>query len=142
MTKRRHHPLTIIGWAGLAWNLIGLLALAGTVLTRDESRYTMTAAQRALDDLTPNWVLMGTIVAVACGIAGSIGLLRRKNWAILMFIISLVGVAGQDIGIGIAVWFAGTLPVAFTLIMQSLVLFAAVALLLLALAARQAHELH
>jgi hypothetical protein len=141
MARKRYHPLTLIGAVGLGWNLIGLAAMAGPLFAGDGARYAMSAAERALADLTPNWVVIGTILAVAGGIAGSAGLLMRRSWAVVALIVSLLGVVAQDVGIGLASWQAGALPGPFVLVMQSLVLLGAMALLALSLSARDAREL-
>ena len=72
-----------------------------------------------------------TALAVWCGALGCVALLLRKRWAVPLFLVSLLGVIGQDVWLfGMSGSVAQAGGVAFVL--QGLVLVVAIALLLLA----------
>ena len=116
----------------LLWNLMGLAAIMGDIFG-DPSK--LTDAQRALHDATPLWAVVASLGGVLAGSMGSLGLILRKAWAALAMIVSLICVVVQDIWLFVlgdvqAVY--GQVPV----IMQSIVLVIAVALVWLAKSAK------
>ena len=87
--------------------------------------------QRALYEARPAWSVVASVAAVVGGSLGCLGLLLRKRWAVAALLISLVAVIAQDIGIfGIAG--AASLSNPVPLVLQSLVLVIALALVVLA----------
>jgi hypothetical protein len=123
--------LTWLGVLALLWNLMGLAAAMMDALSLGPP---LPAEQAEFVAATPVWAIAGTWLAVGAGFAGSFALILRKGWAVAAFALSLAGLVMQD------AWFAmndivatfGTTP----LIMQGVVLLIAVALLWLAVSAR------
>ncbi len=116
----------------LLWNLMGLVAIMGDIFG-DPSK--LTDAQRALHDATPLWAVAASLGGVLAGSIGSLALILRRAWAALAMIVSLICVVVQDIWLFVlgdvqAVY--GQVPV----IMQSIVLVIAVALVWLARSAK------
>lgn len=123
--------------AGLAllWNVAGLLAVVADLRLSAADIAALPPEQQAMYAARPLWSVVGSVVAVAAGTLASLLLLLRRRWAILLFGVSLVGVVVQDLGIFVVTRAAKTGDMT-PLVLQSLVLVIAVALLLLARRAR------
>lgn len=123
--------------AGLAllWNVAGLLAVVADLRLSAADIAALPPEQQAMYAARPLWSVVGSVVAVAAGTLASLLLLLRRRWAILLFGVSLVGVVVQDLGIFVLTRAAKTGDMT-PLVLQSLVLVIAVALLLLARRAR------
>ena len=85
----------VVAVIALVWNLLGLMAFVMQVTMTPEALAELPAAEQALYEAMPLWVLIAFAVAVFGGTLGAIGLLLRKTWARLMFIISFVGLVVQ-----------------------------------------------
>lgn len=123
--------------AGLAllWNVAGLLAVVADLRLSAADIAALPPEQQAMYAARPLWSVVGSVVAVVAGTLASLLLLLRKHWAILLFGISLVGVVIQDLGIFVVAGAAKTGDMT-PLVLQSLVLVIAVALLVFARRAR------
>lgn len=90
----------------------------------------MPVEHRALYAARPAWAVAATAVAVFGGVLGCIALLMRKKWALPVFVLSLIGLIVQDIGLFVladAIRLAG--PV--VAVLQGVVLIVAIGLILL-----------
>jgi Na+-driven multidrug efflux pump len=85
-----------IAWLALVWNLIGLVAVVAQVAISDAALAELPANQQELIRQTPSWFVACALAAVIFGVAGSLGLVLRKKWAIPAFLLSLVGLIGQQ----------------------------------------------
>jgi hypothetical protein len=85
--------------AGLAvvWMLFGVLAFIMDPLTDEATLAEMSQAQRELFLARPTWLFVVYGVAVFTGLAGAIGLLLRRAWAVSAFAVSLLFVIVQFI---------------------------------------------
>jgi hypothetical protein len=125
----------IIGGAALVWNLIGLVFYVGQVTISPEALAKMTEVQQEFFTATPSWATAAFAIAVNAGALGSLFLLLRKAWAIPMLVLSLLAVLVQDID-------AFVMRDAFSIvgvngiILPSMVLFIAIALLMYARTAK------
>jgi hypothetical protein len=122
---------TPVAFVALLWNLVGCLAFAADLSLSQADVAAMPEAQQALYTARPLWALIATGAAVLGGALGCVGLMMKRTWAKPLFLISLLGLVVQDIGlfvIGDTVALAGPAP----LIMQGIVFVIAVGLLLLA----------
>ncbi len=119
--------LTPVAVVALLWNLMGCAAYLADVMLKPEDIAKMTAAQQALYAARPAWSVGATAVAVWCGAIGSVALLLRKRWATQLFVLSLLGVIGQDLWL-FALSGATAAPMVIGL--QGLVLVIAIALVL------------
>lgn len=121
-------PVTILA---LLWNLLGCIAALSDLRLTQEDIARMNAAQQALYAARPGWAIAATAIAVLGGTVGCLGLILRRRWALPLLLVSLGGLILQDVGLfflsGVA-HLLGPGPV----VIQSLVMIIAIALVLLA----------
>ncbi len=90
---------TIVSILFLLWNLFGLalFVMAMTILNNKESlvKAGLNEQQAELTLSTPTWVNIAFGIAVIFGVLGCIALLIKKKAAIVLLIISLLGVLAQ-----------------------------------------------
>lgn len=86
----------VIAWVALVWNLIGLSAVVMQLAISDAAMAELPANQQELIRQTPAWFKACALTAVIFGVAGSLGLVLQKRWAIPAFVISLLGLIGQQ----------------------------------------------
>ena len=89
---------TVIAVAALAWNLVGLMMFVLRVAMQPAQVAALSPADRSVYHATPPWVLAAFGVAVLAGVAGSLGLLARRRWAVPAFAVSLVALLLQVAG--------------------------------------------
>ncbi len=122
---------TILVAVALLWNLAGLFAVVADLRLTAADIAALPAEQQALYAARPFWSVIASVVAVAGGTLGCIGLLLRKRWSLVLLYASLIGVVLQDIGIFLIAGAAKSgNPVAFVL--QGVVLLIAIGLVVLA----------
>ncbi|WP_043805041.1 hypothetical protein [Arenimonas malthae] len=122
---------TVLAVLALLWNLVGCLAVAADlVVVATGAVGQLPADQQALYAARPAWAVVGSVVAVLAGLAGSLGLLMRRRWAMPLLLASLAGLVLQDLGF-VLMARSVELP-AMALGMQALVAAIAVGLVLLA----------
>lgn len=122
-------PVAVVA---LLWNLIGLAAIAMDAMADPAA---LTPAQQALVASTPLWAKIGSWVGVGAGTLGSLGLVLRKGWAVMLLTISFAGVIVQDVWLFLLADVSsayGSAP----LVMQGIVLLIAIGLVSLARSAR------
>ena len=85
----------VIGVIALLWNLMGLGSFIGYLNISDEAMELMSEAQRTEYQNSPFWLTMVFGIATIGGTLGSIALLMRKKWAIMLFLISFIAVIIQ-----------------------------------------------
>ena len=83
--------LWIIGIVSLLWNAIGVFDYLATKLRLDFYMSQFTPEQLDYFYGFPAWAVVGWALGVWGALIGSLGLLVRKNWAVWMFGISLLG---------------------------------------------------
>lgn len=121
---------TPVAVVALLWNLFGCAAYLMDVRLTPDDVAKMSAAQQAMYAARPAWTVGATALAVWCGALGCVALLLRKRWAVPLFLLSLLGVIGQDLwlfALSGSVAQAGAAAV----VLQGVVLVVAVALLML-----------
>lgn len=89
---RSHH---IISMLVLLWMLIGVIALAMDLTMSDEALARLSEAQRTLNASRPAWLMVVYGIATLGGLAGAIGLLMKKAWAVPALGVSLAAVIVQ-----------------------------------------------
>jgi hypothetical protein len=121
----------VVGVLALLWNLLGCLAFVSDLRFTPEQVAALPDAQRALYDARPMWALIATGVAVIGGALGSIGLILGKRWAMVVLVLSLIGIVVQDFGLFVL---AGGMSAAGAagIVLQGLVLVIGIALVMLA----------
>src|SRR3546814_3539593 len=79
-----------VGALALLWNLVGVAAFVMQVAMPAEALGAMPAEQRAIYEATPAWLYVFYGLATFGGVAGSIGLLLRRRWAVSVYLVALV----------------------------------------------------
>ncbi len=91
----------IVSMLFLLWNLFGLalFVMAMTILNNKESLVNagLNEEQAELTLSTPTWVNIAFGVAVIFGVLGCIALVMKKKAAIMLLVISLLGVLGRTL---------------------------------------------
>lgn len=85
----------VISTFALLWFLMDLSAFIMRVFMLDNMLSDMPENQRTLYLNMPFWLNMIFALEVFGGLLGSMGLILKKKWALLFFIISIVGVLVQ-----------------------------------------------
>ncbi|HEY0504186.1 MAG TPA: hypothetical protein VGD42_11905 [Lysobacter sp.] len=93
-------PITfwIVAVLALLWNLLGVAMFCMQLAITPEQLATMPPEQRQIHEAMPGWVQVAYAVAVFGGVLGAIGLLLKKRWAIMFFVLSLAGLVAQCLG--------------------------------------------
>jgi hypothetical protein len=81
----------------LLWNLMGVLSFFGHTFITDEALAKLPEKERELYGDYPIWTIIIFATAVFFGFLGSIGLLIKKKWSKIAFIISLCAIIPQMI---------------------------------------------
>lgn len=117
-----------IALLALFWNLLGCTFFSMEIFDQEAWMKSMTEEQKAWARSFPVWIYFVYAVAVSTGVAGSVGLILRKDWTIVLFAISLVAVLLQ---MGYTMIVSGGLRVMgpSAAVMPLLVIFIAAALL-------------
>jgi hypothetical protein len=79
----------------LLWNLIGCAAFVQQALMSPEAMSALAPAEQALLRSQPMWATIAYAVAVFGGAVGSLALLLRRRFALMLLTASLVGVLVQ-----------------------------------------------
>ncbi len=88
----------VISILALLWNLMGVMAYLGMTMMPVEALVESYGQEYADVMATrPAWATGAFAIAVFGGLLGCIGLLLRKSWSKILFIISLLGVVVQNI---------------------------------------------
>lgn len=87
----------IVSVLALIWNLMGVNQYLQQVYETDSFKSMYTSEQLDIIAQQPAWYTAAFAIAVFFGALGCLGLLLRKSWSKLMFIISLLGIIGQMI---------------------------------------------
>ena len=87
----------IISVVALIWNVMGVIAYLGQAYMTEEVLKALPEGEQAYHNNIPAWVTAVFAIAVFAGVFGSIGLLMRKKWATILFVVSLIAVIAQSI---------------------------------------------
>jgi hypothetical protein len=99
MTKKTNKPTSafwIIGAVALLWNIMGVAAYLGQAYMTDEVLKALSEGEQAYYENVPAWVTAAFAIAVFAGTFGCVGLLMRKKWATILFVISIIAVIAQS----------------------------------------------
>jgi len=118
----------LVAVVALLWNLLGCTAFMADWLMTPADIAQLPEAQQALYAARPGWSVAATAVAVLGGVLGCIGLLLRSRWAFLVFVLSLVGIVVQDVGLFVLVDRALSVVGPVAVVMQSVVLVVGIGL--------------
>lgn len=89
--------LWIVGVLALLWNLMGCFDYLATQLELES--YMGQFNQEQLDYFygIPAWAVSGWAIAVWVGLMGTVGLLMRRKWAVVAYVVSFIGLAVSSI---------------------------------------------
>ena len=98
MTDRTNKP-TITFWiisaVALLWNISGVVAYLSQAYMTDEVLAALPEADQAYYNNVPGWVTGAFAIAVFAGVFACVGLLMRKKWATILFMVSFIAVIAQ-----------------------------------------------
>jgi hypothetical protein len=86
-----------VGVLALLWNAIGAFDYLATQLKLDFYMSQFTEQQLAYFYGFPAWAVAGWAFGVWGGLAGAVGLVLRRRWAVWAFAVSLAGLALSSI---------------------------------------------
>ena len=81
----------------LLWNVMGVLSFFAHTFISEEALAALPTNERELYGDYPLWTTLVFAIAVFGGLLGSIGLLLKKRWSKVAFIISLLAIIPQMI---------------------------------------------
>ena len=123
--------LNIVAVVALLWNLLGAMAVIMNFMITPEAIAALPAAQQQMYAETPIWSSYASLLAVSAGALGCAALLMKKAFASVFFMLSIIGLVLQNIGIFVIVDAIAVLG-SSVLLMQGSVFVIAIGLLLLA----------
>lgn len=85
----------IISVIALIWNLMGVNQYIQQAYMTDSFKAMYTEEQLEMIASSPSWVIAVFAIAVFGGLLGSLALLFRRKIAIMLFIVSLIGIIAQ-----------------------------------------------
>lgn len=89
--------LWIVGVLALLWSLMGAFDYLATQLELEFYMSQFTPEQLAYFNAFPVWMTAFWAFGVWGGLAGAIGLLLRKKWAVWAFVVSIAGLLVSSI---------------------------------------------
>lgn len=89
--------LWIVGVLALLWNVMGTFDYLATELKLDFYMSQFSEEQLAYFSGFPAWAVAGWAFGVWGALAGAVGLLLRRRWAVWAFAVSLAGLAVSSI---------------------------------------------
>jgi len=87
----------IISVGALLWNLMGVGVFAMHAMMTPEVLANTPEAYQAQYAVFPSWYTFVFGMAVIGGAVGCIGLVLRKKWALILFVLSLLGILMQQL---------------------------------------------
>ena len=85
----------LVAAVALLWNLLGCLFFAVEMFAQEAAIQSWSEPQKEWARSIPGWIYVVYGLAVTTGVAGSLGLLLRKSWAIPLFRVCLAAVIVQ-----------------------------------------------
>ncbi|WP_276199220.1 hypothetical protein [Chelatococcus sp. XZ-Ab1] len=85
----------LVSGLALLWMLFGAMAWTVDLMTDEATVAGMREAQRQLYAARPQWLFAVYGLAILSGLAGALGLVLRKGWAMPAFAVSLAAIVLQ-----------------------------------------------
>ena len=79
----------------LLWNIMGVLSFTAHVMITEDMIAEYSAAEQALYHEYPVWTIVLFAIATIGGLMGALGLVLRRKWAFISFVISILAVLPQ-----------------------------------------------
>ena len=87
----------LISVIAVIWNLLGVFAYLGQAFMNQDILNTLTKPEQNYFNNLPAWVTASFATAVFAGVFGAVSLLFKKKLALLLFMVSLIGLLTQHI---------------------------------------------
>ena len=87
----------IISVIAILWNLLGVFAYLGQAFMNQDIISTLSKPEQNYFNNLPVWVTAAFATAVFSGVFGAVSLLFKKKIALLLFVVSLIGLCTQQI---------------------------------------------
>ena len=87
---------TLVCAVAVLWNAAGLWAVVSDLRLSATDIARLSEAQQAMYAARPFWSVAASVLAVAGGTIGSVGLLLRQRWSTIVLAASVLGVVLQD----------------------------------------------
>ena len=87
----------VVSVIALIWNIIGILNYLNQAFNQVAILESLNQAQREVFEAIPAWATACFAIAVFSGAIASVGLLLRRKWSKILFIVSLVAATAQFI---------------------------------------------
>lgn len=87
----------MISGLALLWNGMGVGKFIADATTSAEDIAKLPQATQDMLASLPQWYMFAFGLAVIAGVLGCLSLLMRKKWAVILFVLSLLGVLAQQI---------------------------------------------
>ncbi|WP_109300860.1 hypothetical protein [Aquimarina sp. AU474] len=87
----------VVSIVAFIWNIIGVLAYIAQAYMTEEALAAMPEGDQNFYNNMPAWVTGVFAIAVFGGTLACIGLILKKKWAYLLFLVSLIAVLAQAI---------------------------------------------
>jgi small-conductance mechanosensitive channel len=87
----------VIGVLALIWNILGVMAYLAQAYMTDEALSLLPQEDQDFFNNYPAWVTAAFAISVFAGLFGCIALLMRKQVAVWLFTLSLLGVLTQQV---------------------------------------------
>lgn len=81
----------------LLWNIMGVFSFLAHTFISNEALAELPSNERELYGEYPLWTTIAFAIAVIAGIIGAIGLVLKKKWSKIAFVISLLAIIPQMI---------------------------------------------
>lgn len=81
----------------LLWNIMGVISFLAHTFISNEALAELSSNERELYGQYPLWTTIVFAIAVIAGMIGAIGLVLKKKWSKVAFIISLLAIIPQMI---------------------------------------------
>jgi hypothetical protein len=97
----------IAALVAVAWNAMGAFMYLSSVGLFGDPTVGLSEAERAFDENMPAWITAAFATGTLAGLAGSVGLLLRRRWALPLVLVSLVALLLLE---GWIIFLSGALP--------------------------------
>ena len=98
----------IVALLAVLWNAFGVAMYLSSVGIFGDPMAGLTEAERAAASSIPSWITGAFAIGTFAGLLGSLGLALRMDWAVPVFIVSLVALLVLE---GWIVFFSGALEI-------------------------------
>ena len=86
----------IVALIAVLWNAVGVFQYLSTVGLFGDPLASLDATQRAAAESIPAAIIGAFAIGTFAGLIGSLGLLLRKHWALLMLLLSLLALIALE----------------------------------------------